>query len=345
VTVIFSATEVPSPIVPSTSEVIPATTAGVGMTAVVGTAVVAGTAVAAGTADAATEVVPTETPEPPVGGGLSPLQLKYLLIDKYGPVGARPGIFYCDPDFYPVARADEQSQAEKWFTDVDKGGEEFRLILQRLHLLGATSFSAQQRLQIYQEHKHLNAIMLSRSGDAYTFALRVAQDANSRAGQALQGTITPKGDITVLNQQPTVLTCPICLAQGTRIDTPLGPVAVQDVQPGTLVWTVSRSGERVAMPVVATTHTPVPAGFQVIDLHLADGRELFASPGHPTADGRTLGTLSSGDVLDGVRVVSVDRVLYPAAETYDLLPAGETGYYWAGSILVGSTLAPASASK
>jgi hypothetical protein len=78
----------------------------------------------------------------------------------------------------------------------------------------------------------------------------------------------------------------------------------------------------------------------VIELRLDDGRVLRASAGHPTADGRTLGALAVGDVVDGAHVVSVERVPYTATETYDILPAGETGFYWADGILMGSTLSP-----
>jgi len=62
------------------------------------------------------------------------------------------------------------------------------------------------------------------------------------------------------------------------------------------------------------------------------------SPGHPTADGRHIADLSRGDALDGARVVSVERVRYAGAATYDILPAGATGMYWASGILLGSTL-------
>ena len=55
-------------------------------------------------------------------------------------------------------------------------------------------------------------------------------------------------------------------------------------------------------------------------------------------DGRSLGTLAVGDGLDGARVIGAD--LEPAEEecTYDILPAGETGGYWANGILLKSTL-------
>jgi hypothetical protein len=71
---------------------------------------------------------------------------------------------------------------------------------------------------------------------------------------------------------------------------------------------------------------------------LRDGRELWASPGHPTADGKRLADLKVNDLLDRARVIKVDRLRYAGTATYDLLPAGDTGFYWANGILMGSTL-------
>jgi hypothetical protein len=76
----------------------------------------------------------------------------------------------------------------------------------------------------------------------------------------------------------------------------------------------------------------------VVHLVLADGRSLRASPSHPLADGRPLGALAPGDSVDGSTVVSAAREPYNGGETYDLLPSGPTGAYWADNILVGTTL-------
>jgi hypothetical protein len=77
----------------------------------------------------------------------------------------------------------------------------------------------------------------------------------------------------------------------------------------------------------------------MVHLRLAYGRELLASPGHRTADGRPLGTLALGDELDGSRITLWELVPYGGSHTYDLLPAGPTGAYWANGILLSSTLA------
>jgi hypothetical protein len=81
-----------------------------------------------------------------------------------------------------------------------------------------------------------------------------------------------------------------------------------------------------------------PAGHEVVRLALADGRVVVVSPGHPTADGRTVGRLRTGDRYDGSVVASATLLPYAGARTYDLLPSGPTGTYFADGILLGSTL-------
>jgi hypothetical protein len=130
----------------------------------------------------------------------------------------------------------------------------------------------------------------------------------------------------------------LCLSIHTQIDTPQGLVAVEDLQIGDLVWTVDTSGARVPAVILKTAKTSVPASHQMVHVTLSDGRELWASPSHPTADGRTLGALQQGDLLDGARVIQAERVIYGQPATYDILPAGATGFYWADGILIGSTL-------
>lgn len=75
-------------------------------------------------------------------------------------------------------------------------------------------------------------------------------------------------------------------------------------------------------------------------LLLEDGRELAVSPGHPIGAGRQAGQMKVGELLGGSLVASVELAAYNGKATYDLLPAGETGYYWANGILLASTLKP-----
>src|SRR5258706_184618 len=128
------------------------------------------------------------------------------------------------------------------------------------------------------------------------------------------------------------------LAVGTLIDTPHGAVRVEKLQVGDQVWTMNAAGERVVAVILQTGSVRVPATHQVVHVILSDGRELWASPGHPTADGGRLADLKVGDMLDGAHAVLVERVPYHGSSTYDLLPSGGTGFYCANGILMGSTL-------
>lgn len=132
--------------------------------------------------------------------------------------------------------------------------------------------------------------------------------------------------------------CPICLAINTLIDTPTGAVPVQQLQAGDPIWTVSKSGERTAGVVAKISKTLVLPGHTMIKLALDDGRTVFVSSGHPTADRRTVADLVVGDTYNGARVVATSKVPYGSASTYDILPSGSTGFYWANGILLGSTL-------
>jgi hypothetical protein len=78
---------------------------------------------------------------------------------------------------------------------------------------------------------------------------------------------------------------------------------------------------------------------EMVHIILNDGRERWASPGHPTIDGRKLGDLKAGDSLGGARITFIERVPYDQSATYDLLPSGGTGFYRANGILLASTLA------
>jgi hypothetical protein len=132
--------------------------------------------------------------------------------------------------------------------------------------------------------------------------------------------------------------CPICLASSDTISTPDGPVKVTDIRVGMPVWSLDRVGQRVASRVLSVTRTPVPTSHRVTRLILSDGRQTFASPNHPTSDGRLVGDLRAGDHYDGATVRTADLVPYRDDATYDLLPDSDTGTYWADGIPLGSTL-------
>lgn len=257
-------------------------------------------------------------------------QLEYVLLSQY------PGVFWCDPDVYPVARpGQEQQNATQQFPTIQANGPEFSAILQHLLLQSKPSYTDEEKLLVYRQYKLLTyAVQMTPSGAGFAFALRVGEG----QGRRIEGTITAAGHVTVTGDEPSVNTCPICLAEGTIIDTPVGPIAVQDLKTGTLVWTLDSGGHRVAQPVLETETTAVPDSFLIVRLVLADGRSLEASPGHPTPDGRPVGELRPGDTLDGSTIISAQLVNYQG-RTYDILPAGGTGLYWANGILLKSTMA------
>ena len=158
-------------------------------------------------------------------------------------------------------------------------------------------------------------------------------------GERVEGNITPSGKIEVLKREPSFNTYPICLTKGTLIDTPYGSVPIEQLHKGMAVWTVDNSRKRILGAVVDTAMTSVPSPFQVVKLRLSDGRTVTTSPCHPTAEGRTISNYKVGDILDGSFVITIEYVLYDSSATYDILPAGSTGLYWANGVLLKSTLA------
>ena len=131
---------------------------------------------------------------------------------------------------------------------------------------------------------------------------------------------------------------PICLSGETHISTPQGDVLVKNIKEGDLVWSEDSTGKKVAAKILVAAHTMVPRDHHVVELVLADGREVLVSPGHKVADGRTIGALLVGDELDGSVVKSTTRKLYRERYTYDILPATNTGFYWGNEVLLRSTL-------
>ncbi|MDO8689034.1 MAG: Hint domain-containing protein [Dehalococcoidia bacterium] len=257
--------------------------------------------------------------------------MKYQVSDQF------PNLFYCDPDYYPVARGDEADLALQRFPELQANQEEFQAILDHNGLSGLTAFTGEQKLLIYRAHKKLGAILVEPSGDTYQFQLQI--EVSKGQGFIIKGSIDRNGSITVQQRQPSFPTCPICLAAHTRIDTPVGPVAVEDLGVGDAVWTLDTTGERVAATILKTVRVFAAPDHQMVHIVFNDGRELWASPGHPTTDGRTMDDLRPGDLLGGGHITRLERVSYDQPATYDLLPSGGTGFYWANGILIGSTLA------
>ncbi len=132
--------------------------------------------------------------------------------------------------------------------------------------------------------------------------------------------------------------CPICLSKGSMIGTPKGLVTVEQIEIGSLIWTQDKNGNKILVYVKKVAKTKVPENFLIVHLRLQDGRELFVSPNHPTADGRLIGELKVGDNLDNSVIALIEKVPYEKDFTYDILPSGDTGLYWVNGILLKSTL-------
>jgi len=269
----------------------------------------------------------------PVGTPMTVNQLKFAVIDAVGtPV-------YCDRDFYPLARpGGEQASAIAQYPTIRADAELYSTIVAHEHLPSG-ELTDDQKLVLYRAWKLLGALTLAPAGSGYSFSYRVLSKSGTASYLLVTGTVRVDGMVTVSSSPPTgAPNCPICLAAATLISTPKGNVRVTDIEPGMLVWTANVDGARVAAQVLDVGSTQVPAGHLMVHLRLADGRELLASPGHRTGDGRQLGSLASGQAIDGSMVTHWELVPYAGDRTYDLLPAGPTGTYWANGILLSSTL-------
>jgi hypothetical protein len=267
------------------------------------------------------------------GSPLSVDQLKFKVMDTVGVP------LFCDPDYYPIARVGgEQANADAAYPQIRANAELYAAIAAH-ERLPSGELSEAQKVTLYRAFKRLRALVLTKTDGSYTYEIRVRK-ATDNSVELVDGSVRVDGVISVASRKPSALPpCPICLAAATLIATPQGEILVTDVVLGVLVWTSAADGTRVAAPVVEIGSMAVPAGHLMVHVRLRDGRELLASPGHRTADGRPLGSLAVGDRLDGSTVTMWELVPYAGSRTYDLLPAGSTGTYWANGIQLSSTLA------
>jgi hypothetical protein len=129
---------------------------------------------------------------------------------------------------------------------------------------------------------------------------------------------------------------PVCASPDTPIATETGDTAIASLGVGDRVYSVDH--DRVVLVPLVEVHRTKVSNHHVVHLELESGATLDVSGLHPTADGRKFSDLRSGDVVGGVRVMSAHVVPYSAAYTYDILPASDSGTYFAGGLLIGSTL-------
>lgn len=130
-----------------------------------------------------------------------------------------------------------------------------------------------------------------------------------------------------------------CLSASTLIDCPQGQIPVSELHIGDSIYSAGINNERIATVVRDINKVRVEPTHQVIELHLADGRFLRVSPGHPAAENYlALEHFAVGDTLDGSPVVSKIYTQLGDTCTYDILPKSWMGDYWANGILIGSTM-------
>lgn len=134
--------------------------------------------------------------------------------------------------------------------------------------------------------------------------------------------------------------CPICMAEGSLVETPGGVVAISNLKVGEAVWSRDHRGARVEASVIHVGSTPVPATHTVQHVELEDGRTWEGSLGHPLGDGRAFGSLRAGELIEGVAIRSSTPVFYRGERTWDLVVDSDTGGYFVSGVFVRSTLDP-----
>lgn len=172
----------------------------------------------------------------------------------------------------------------------------------------------------------------------YPITLHIGDSASNGCTVELTLVKISNGTASFLKKEYQNRPCPICLSENTVIDTPNGPINIKELKIGMTVLTQDSSGHKQTAIILKTGRTLVPPDHRMVHVILADKRELYVSPNHPTADGRLFGELLVGDTLDGSKIKSAEHVPYNGTYTYDILPSGQTGFYWADGILSKSTL-------
>ena len=282
--------------------------------------------------------LPSAPPSSTVPLGM--VALHYRLLDFLTIGRGMTAIEWCDYEYYPVGRPEgfeERAQAAiQELVSTDPEG--LRLIQQTTGILtDIQALDSSQQLALYQEIRNTKALHLYDNGDqTYQFRAYVKNEAAMTI--LTRGTITALGAIKVESQEASMVDCPTCLAATTLIATPDGEVPVQQLRAGDTVWTAEADGTRIAAPIEKVSRTAAPPQHQVLRATLSDGRSVSASLGHPTTDGRVFANLGAGDWLDGATLHEVTQAEYTLGWTYDLLPEGATGWYWADGVLLASTL-------
>lgn len=285
---------------------------------------------------------PTPTASPaPVDSSPSPGATKIvpaLKLDVLEAVGGR--LVYCDPDQFPISHGTDLENAQARLPMIRADRATFDAILAHEGFPDTETFTPDQLIVISDDYKQIQAIELSPADDGFSFTVLALENGSRGDVVQVSGTVTRSGHVSIERRAAgTMPECPICLAADVLIATPVGQIPVQDIRAGMPVWTTDRHGRPVVGVVRAVGHMDAPFGHEVVRLSLADGRTVLVSPGHPMAEGGTVGDLRAGDGYDGSVVASVSLIPY-AGQTWDLLPSGPTGTYFANGVLLRTTMAP-----
>src|SRR5438128_6624912 len=127
---------------------------------------------------------------PAVGTPLNTTQLKFAVMDSVGkPV-------YCDPDFYPIARAGgEQANAISTYPQIKADAEVYAAIVAHEHLPPGDLTADAQKLIVYRAWKLLRALVLTEtySGQQYVFKYSIRSTTGSAAYEMVEGTVRIDG--------------------------------------------------------------------------------------------------------------------------------------------------------
>jgi len=123
-----------------------------------------------------------------------------------------------------------------------------------------------------------------------------------------------------------------CFLAGTKIDTPSGSMAIENVRVGDSVWSYDTREARLVMGVVSRVfvHPSQPSG----TLRLNSGSEIRATPNHPFFRQRNMSEIASryAEETSELQVVSADElvagdVVYARnASSGELVPTTVSGF-------------------
>ncbi len=121
----------------------------------------------------------------PVGSPLTIDQLKFKVMDAVGVP------LFCDPDYYPIARAGgEEASADTYYPQIKADPELYSAIVAHEHLPSG-DLDEPAKLTLYQAFKRLRALVLTQNGDSYTFEIRVQSHHHRDLAQAQRQAAMP----------------------------------------------------------------------------------------------------------------------------------------------------------